>query len=77
MAPTTAAGADREQRENRLQSELSSLGVDCKRKNELNDKEELEALATAIKEVYFQDYKTAYDDDIHKEIDKSHFGHLI
>jgi hypothetical protein len=79
MAPTTAAGADREQGENRLQSELSSLGVDCKRKNELNDKEELEALATAIKEVYFQDYKTAYDDDddIHKEIDKSHFGHLI
>jgi hypothetical protein len=77
MAPTTAAGADREQRENRLQSELSSLGVDCKRKNELNDKEELEALATAIKEVYFQDYKTAHDDDIHKEIDKSHFGHLI
>ena len=59
-------------------SEPSSLGVDCKRKNELNDKEELEALATAIKEVYFQDYKTAYDDDdIHKEIDKSHFGHLI
>jgi hypothetical protein len=79
MAPTTAAGADREQGENRLQSELSSLGVDFKRKNEINDKEELEALATAIKEVYFQDYKTAYDDDddIHKEIDKSHFGHLI
>ena len=46
--------------------------------NELNGKEELEALATAIKKVYFQDYKTAYDDnDIHKEIDKSHFGHLI
>ena len=52
--------------------------VDCKRKNELNDREELEVLATGIKEVYFQDYKTAYDDDdIHKEIDKSHFGHLI
>jgi hypothetical protein len=78
MAPTTAAGADREQEENRLQVELSSLGVYCKRKNELNSKEELEALATAIKEVYFQDYKTAYDDnDIHKEFDKSHFGHLI
>jgi len=26
---------------------------------ELNDKEELRALAVAIKEVYFQDYKTA------------------
>lgn len=79
MAPTIAAGAGREQEENRLQSELSSLGVDCKRKNELNGKEELEAHATAIKKVYFQDYKTGYDDDndIHKEIDKSHFGHLI
>ena len=60
MAPTTAAEAGREQEENRLQSELSSLGVDCKRKNELNDKEELEALATAIKEVYFQDYKQIF-----------------
>ena len=48
--------------------------------NEFNDKEELEALATAINEVYFQDYKTAYeysDDDNsrRKTIDKksSHF----
>ncbi len=31
--------------------------------NEFNDKQELEALATAIKEVYFQDYKTAYDNE--------------
>ena len=46
--------------------------------NEFNDKEELEALATAIKEVYFQDYKTAYVDDgdnSQREIigKKSHF----
>ena len=61
---------------NYLQSELSSLAIECKRTNELNDKGELEALATAIKEVYFQDYKTAYDtSDI--EIDQSHFDHLI
>jgi len=33
MAPTTAAGAGREQEENRLQSELGSLGLDCKWKN--------------------------------------------
>ena len=39
MAPMTAAGADREQEENRLQVELGSLGIDCKRKNELNGKE--------------------------------------
>jgi len=56
--------------ENYLQNELSSLGIDCKRRNEFNDKDELEALATAIKEVYFQDYKTAYDhisDHDHRE----------
>ena len=58
--------------ENYWQSELSSLGIECKRKNELNDKEELKALATAIKEVYFQDYKTAYDHN-HRQIDKLHF----
>jgi len=59
--------------ENYWQSELSSLGIDCKRKNEFNDKEELRALAVAIKEVYFQDYKTAYNNDGHRQIDKLHF----
>jgi hypothetical protein len=54
------------------QSELSSLGIECKRKNELNDKEELRALARAIKEIYFQHYKTAYDDN-HTGIDKLYF----
>ena len=53
-------------------SELNSLGIECKRKNELNDKEELRALATAIKEVYFQDYKTAYNDS-HRRTDKLQF----
>jgi len=42
------------------QSELRSLGVEPKRKNDLNDREELEALADNIKQVYYQDYKTAY-----------------
>jgi hypothetical protein len=41
------------------QNELKSLGIDPRRQNELNDKEELEALAEIIKEVYYQDYKTA------------------
>jgi hypothetical protein len=58
--------------ENYWQNELSSLGIECKRMNEFNDEEELRALATAIKEVYFQDYKSAYDDN-HKQIDKLHF----
>jgi hypothetical protein len=52
-----------ENEENYLQNELRSLGIECKRRNEFNDKEELEALATAIKEAYFQDYKTAYDNE--------------
>jgi hypothetical protein len=60
-----------------LYGELSSLAVECKRRNELNDKDELEALANAIKEVYFQDYKTAYDTSNNTEIDQSHFEHLI
>lgn len=62
-----------------LQSELNSLGIDCKRMNEFNGKEELDAFATAIKEVYFQDYKTAYNNDSSntEEIDQSRFDHLI
>ncbi|MDQ3873548.1 MAG: hypothetical protein M3258_08075, partial [Thermoproteota archaeon] len=39
----------RNKEENYLQIELSSLGIECKRKNEINDKEELEGLTTAIK----------------------------
>ena len=42
------------------QNELKSLGIEPRRQNELNDKEELQALAEIIKEVYYQDYKTAY-----------------
>ncbi len=57
-----------------MQSELSSLAIQCKRKNEFNDEEELEALTTAIKEVYFQDYKTAYNDTSDIEIDQSHLA---
>ena len=40
-------------------NELVSLGIQPKRKNDLNDKEELEALTDNIKQVYYQDYKTA------------------
>jgi hypothetical protein len=46
------------------QNELKSLGIEPRRQNELNDKDELQALAEIIKEVYFQDYKTAYSSDI-------------
>jgi hypothetical protein len=42
------------------ENELKSLGIEPRKQNELNDKEELQALAEIIKEVYYQDYKTAY-----------------
>jgi hypothetical protein len=42
------------------QNELESLGIEPKRPNDLNDKTKLEALAEMIKQVYYQDYKTAY-----------------
>lgn len=61
--------------DNYWQNELASLNIEPKRKNELNDKGELEALATAIKEVYFQDYKTAYSSNM--EIDESHVEYII
>jgi hypothetical protein len=44
------------------ENELKSLGIEPKRENDLNDKAELEALAEIIKQVYYQDYKTAYSD---------------
>ncbi len=43
-------------------NELESLGIKSKRQSELNDDNELEALAEIIKQVYYQDYKTAYSD---------------
>ena len=45
-----------------LQNELRSLGIQLRRPNDLNDKAELQAFAEMIKQVYYQDYKTAYSD---------------
>jgi hypothetical protein len=51
------------------QNELDSLGIEPKRKTELNDEEELEKLADIIKQAMFQDYEVAYSEkgDAHKE----------
>jgi hypothetical protein len=51
------------------QNELDSLGIEPKRKKELNDDEELENLADIIKQAMYQDYKIAYSEkgDAHKE----------
>ena len=52
-----------------LKNELKSLGVEPKRKNQLNDNEELQNLSDNIKQAMFQDYKIAYSEkgDAHKE----------
>lgn len=44
------------------QNELRSLGIEPRRPSELNDKEELQALTENIKQVLYQEYKTAYED---------------
>ena len=41
-------------------SELRSLGVSPKRKNEMNDKKELQDLTENIKQKLYREYKTAY-----------------
>jgi hypothetical protein len=52
-----------------LKNELKSLGIETKRKNQLNDNEELQNLSDNIKQAMFQDYKIAYSEkgDVHKE----------
>jgi hypothetical protein len=54
------------------QNELRALGIDPKRKNELNDREELESLAESVKRMYYQDYKTAYE-----TAEESQFDYII
>jgi hypothetical protein len=44
------------------QTELKSLGIEPKQKNELNNREELESLADNLKQSMYQDYKTAYNE---------------
>jgi hypothetical protein len=62
MTPITEAfNKERLDKKDFWENELKSLGVEPLRQNELNDKEELQALAETIKQVYYQDYKTAYD----------------
>ncbi len=76
MAKLSKKDAEEEEQQQHLQAknrywqnELDSLGIEPKRKTELNDKEELEKLADIIKQAMFQDYKVAYSEegDAHKE----------
>ena len=40
--------------ENYLQGEQTQLAIECKRMNQFNDKEELEALVTAIRKLILE-----------------------
>ena len=51
-----------EERNGYWENELSSLGINPKHKNELNTKDELQALADNLKQVYYQNFKLAYND---------------
>jgi hypothetical protein len=42
-------------------NELNSLGIQAKRKNELNDSKEMKDLVENVKQVLLQEYRTAYD----------------
>ncbi len=46
-------------------SELESLALKPKRINELNDNYEMENLVDNIKQSMFQDYKSAYDNNVY------------
>ena len=43
-------------------NELDSLGIISKKTNELNDKQEISDLSENIKQILYQDYKTAYSE---------------
>ena len=45
-------------------AELKSLGIAARRKNELNDAQELHTLGDNIKEAMYQEYKTAHSEAV-------------
>ena len=55
-----ASSEDQTDKEGYWLSELPSLVIKPSWKNELNDVGELEVQAINMKQVYYQDYKTAY-----------------
>jgi hypothetical protein len=72
---TKAHGKEHPNKQDYWNSELRSLGIEPKRKNDLNDNDELSNLTENMKQTMFQDYKTAYNPD--KQVDESQFDYLI
>jgi soluble P-type ATPase len=54
---------ERKDRKGYWSNELESLGIELKRMNDLNDRKELEALADNLKQAYYQNYKSAYNNE--------------
>jgi hypothetical protein len=57
---SNAYGKEHPDKQDYWNSELRSLGIEPKKKNDLNDNQELESLTDNIKQAMYQDYKTAY-----------------
>lgn len=57
---------DQKEIEGKILDDLRSLGLDPKRKSELNDQHELAELADNLKQSMLQDFKTAYSENGHK-----------
>jgi hypothetical protein len=51
----------KEQDEGYWFSELDSLGIHAKRKNDLNDRKEIEDLVENVKQTMLQEYRSAYE----------------
>lgn len=65
---------DAENRQGYWENELDSLGIKSKRKSELNSNEELRALADNLKQVYYQNFKLAYNEN---GSDESKYDYII
>jgi hypothetical protein len=57
---------DQKETEGKILDDLRSLGLDPRRKSELNDQHELAELADNLKQSMLQDFKTAYSENGHK-----------
>jgi hypothetical protein len=58
-----ASQQENPQKDNWWTNELESLGVSVKVRNELNDIQETSNLAENLKQVFYQAYKDAYQDN--------------
>lgn len=62
---------------NYWQNEFRSLRIESKRRSRLNGKKELQALVHSIKQVYYQDYKAACNQEDGDKTNASDFGYII